>query len=325
MFNLNSINISVALCTYNGGQFLGQQIHSILNQSIPVNEIIICDDKSIDDTIVILEKFNQLYSIVSYHQNEVRLGVLKNFEKVIQLCTGDIIFLCDQDDIWEANKVEKTINYFNSNLNKLAVFSDAELVDDAGISSGKTLWSSIYFSPESDGSFNIFKYLCEYRNVITGACLAFKKEALKHFIPFAAPANILHDEWIGLQLSQHNQLGFINEPLIKYRIHPNQQTNKMWQKSEVDKAKFLSLQSDIAEVDAMYHYRHWKKRTLYINTLNELGISVTKEIANEIKKKRKEALIKLVNQKKAIPRKWQLFKYFVKQQESISAADLIKS
>lgn len=85
--------ISVALCTYNGEKFIHQQIDSILNQSLKVDEIVVCDDGSTDETQNILAKYQNKYpSIFKIHINEKNLRSVKNFEKAISLCSGEIIF-----------------------------------------------------------------------------------------------------------------------------------------------------------------------------------------------------------------------------------------
>jgi len=85
--------ISVALCTYNGERFLGQQLASIKNQSTPVHELVICDDGSTDRTFEIIETFQKSVDFpVILHTNATNLGSSKNFEKCIQACSGDIVF-----------------------------------------------------------------------------------------------------------------------------------------------------------------------------------------------------------------------------------------
>jgi glycosyltransferase involved in cell wall biosynthesis len=95
------MKLSVAMCTYNGAQYIEKQLLSILNQELPINEIVICDDGSNDDTLEKVENIAANYQDVAWKilQNAPQLGVTKNFEKAITLCTGDIIFLSDQDDI----------------------------------------------------------------------------------------------------------------------------------------------------------------------------------------------------------------------------------
>ena len=107
------MKLSVAMCTYNGEQHVNEQLESILKQTMTVDEIIICDDGSTDKTIQIIEQFQMNFpNIITLHRNSFNLGSNKNFEKAITLCSGDYIFLSDQDDIWKINKVEKIIQSF---------------------------------------------------------------------------------------------------------------------------------------------------------------------------------------------------------------------
>ena len=110
------MKISVALCTYNGETFIDQQINSILNQTLKVDEIVVCDDISKDNTIKIIQEYSLKFpDIFKIYINESNIGSVKNFEKAISLCTGEIIFLSDQDDVWELNKVFIFKDYFENN------------------------------------------------------------------------------------------------------------------------------------------------------------------------------------------------------------------
>ncbi|MDO9153719.1 MAG: glycosyltransferase [Paludibacter sp.] len=84
--------ISVALCTYNGEKFIEEQLNSILNQTLPVEEIVICDDGSTDNTLNIINLFEQNNRNIKVFRNKNNLGTIKNFEKAISLTSGDIIF-----------------------------------------------------------------------------------------------------------------------------------------------------------------------------------------------------------------------------------------
>ncbi len=142
------MKISVAMCKYNGAKYLPQQLDSIMQQSLEVDEIVVCNDCSTDTTHEILKnytiKFTYLFKIYS---NETNLGSSKNFEKAMQLASGDLIFFADQDDVWKKEKVKKVKNIFIENPNAIGVFSDAELIDDQGNLHFKelSLWSSVKF------------------------------------------------------------------------------------------------------------------------------------------------------------------------------------
>lgn len=94
------MRISVALCTYNGGKYIAEQLSSILNQNYVIDEIQIGDDGSTDDTIDIINDFKKRHENIFLTLNQRRVGITDNFENTIKRCRGDYICLSDQDDIW---------------------------------------------------------------------------------------------------------------------------------------------------------------------------------------------------------------------------------
>lgn len=106
-----TVKVSVVMCTYNGKQFLRQQMDSILAQSYPLHEIIVQDDQSTDDTWDILESYRQAHpGLVKIHRNVERLGFNRNFHTALMRATGDVIAISDQDDIWFANKISRQVD-----------------------------------------------------------------------------------------------------------------------------------------------------------------------------------------------------------------------
>lgn len=96
---------SVAMCTYNGEKYIKEQLESIIHQTLPPDEIIICDDGSNDHTISAIKETMRVWrGSWMLVQNEKNLGYKKNFQKAISLCQGDIIYLSDQDDVWDLHK-----------------------------------------------------------------------------------------------------------------------------------------------------------------------------------------------------------------------------
>ena len=219
--------LSVALCTYNGESFLQEQLNSILNQSEPIDEIVICDDHSSDATVKIINNYQTKFpEIIKLHINEVSLGPIKNFEKAIGLCNGEIIFLSDQDDVWVKDKVKKITKKFQGNPSLDAVFTNANLINQNGVLLGKTLFKNLNFSLEEQKKWSegkAFKEILYYRNKITGATMAFKKSLFEKVMPFLILKNYWHDAQLGLHAAMENKLDWIDEPLIEYRIHDKQQ------------------------------------------------------------------------------------------------------
>lgn len=219
--------ISVALCVYNGERFLTEQLNSIKNQTLPVNELVVCDDCSTDSTYDIITAFGKEVSFpVRYYKNDKQLGSTKNFEKCLKLCTGDIIFLCDQDDAWLPEKVAKQVAYLNQHPDKMAVFSDGGLMDAQSKPIAGSVWGAVSFDAKAQEQWlsdDAYKLL--YRGyVVTGATLAIRASILSTLTPFPdGIKEMIHDSWMTLILTMNNQIGFINEPLINYRRHASQQ------------------------------------------------------------------------------------------------------
>ncbi|MEA5139322.1 glycosyltransferase family 2 protein [Arcicella rigui] len=217
--------LSIALCTYNGGKFLREQLQSLANQTLLPFEIVITDDCSTDNTEQIVEEFKDVLRI-RFYKNPSPLRVNKNFEKAISLCKGDIIVPCDQDDIWHPEKLSTICRYFKNNPTQLTVFSDAILIDESGNSLGKTFWSVVRFHALQIQQWkNGYAFdLLLHGNRTAGCMMAFRKELLEYTLPF--PTHIpemIHDGWLTIMSAMFNRLGMIEETLISYRQHQFQQ------------------------------------------------------------------------------------------------------
>ena len=121
--------ISVAMATFNGERFLREQLDSIAGQSLLPSELVVTDDSSSPGTLDIVREFRSQVSFpVRIHKNESRLGYRANFFKAFSLCTGDVIALCDQDDVWMPNKLERLSSAFSDDDVLLAIHN-VTLVD----------------------------------------------------------------------------------------------------------------------------------------------------------------------------------------------------
>lgn len=122
------MKISVAMATYNGEQYLIEQLDSIRNQTRKVDEVIICDDRSKDSTVKLIRGYIEKYNLEGWTVsiNEKNLGYADNFYKALNLTTGDYIFLSDQDDIWLEDKVETMIKVMEEHPEIYVLGSDFE-------------------------------------------------------------------------------------------------------------------------------------------------------------------------------------------------------
>ena len=221
------MKISVALCTYNGANYLEEQLLSVLQQTRLPDEIVCCDDGSTDATPEILNRYAKAHPrILSIRINKKQLGARKNFEQAISYTTGDVIFLCDQDDIWHAKKVEKQVAYLQEHPEALGVFCNGDLMDEKGQPLGETMWDALYFEPpirEKVNPGNLLRYILLNGNICTGTALAFRKSALQPALPFFLEYDTWHDHWLALCLAASGALHLLDKILLNYRVHQEQQ------------------------------------------------------------------------------------------------------
>jgi glycosyltransferase involved in cell wall biosynthesis len=215
------MKLSVSMITFQGASYLKAQMDSILGQSVPVHEIIVCDDGSTDGTREILAAYAADNPQIQLHFNEKNLGTVANMQQCLRKTTGDLILLADQDDVWLPTKAEKTLAFFQQNPEADAVFSNADIIDEVGETQfGMTLWDIIGFPSDQ---VDLADFERRVDNVVTGAGLAFKRnqELLEKDIPQIP--GLLHDGWIGLYFAVKNTLKANPERLFQYRSHANQQ------------------------------------------------------------------------------------------------------
>lgn len=286
--------IGVAMCTFNGEKYLKEQLDSILNQTVKVDEIVVCDDKSTDKTLEILEEYSIKYpTVFKIFKNEITLRSVKNFEKAISLTTSDYIFLSDQDDFWKGNKVEKTLSFFDSNPDLDAVFSNANFIDENSKILGNNLWNSIYFNSDLVGYNELFKYIVLKRNVVTGAAFCFKKQVKDYVLPFPVIPQFHHDHWMAFLVSQKNKLGFIIEELISYRLHDKQQVGSSLKESKFKKFKSEVVENYIIENKINFFFKSKISKTLK----NNLEIFKSLQQASATNKTEISTAINLLQQK----------------------------
>jgi glycosyltransferase involved in cell wall biosynthesis len=216
--------ISVALCTYNGQRFVAQQLASLAKQTRAPDELIICDDGSTDQTLQIIHDFIRSAPFpVELHRHSKNLGSTGNFEKAIRACHGDLIALCDQDDYWLPEKLATLEAYLVKNPGAGLAFSDAQLVDLDLVETRTRLRESTLFTRDLERrlvSGDAIQVMLQ-RKVVTGATVLFRAEFRDSFLPI--PASWVHDGWIAFIIALFSELTYVDQPLIQYRQHSDQQ------------------------------------------------------------------------------------------------------
>lgn len=218
------LQLSIAMCTYNGADYVQEQLESIAKQTRLPEELVVCDDGSTDGTLSLLKNFAAHANFpVKIEINSERLGSTQNFAKAINLCIGDIIVLADQDDIWHPHKLVCTESEFLSQPELGGLFSDALLIDATDQSLPGSLWDSVGFTPSRQQMLRQGEGLniLLIGNFVTGATLSFRATWKNLLHPI--PSNWVHDYWIVLLLAAASDLDCKDQPLINYRCHPAQQ------------------------------------------------------------------------------------------------------
>jgi glycosyltransferase involved in cell wall biosynthesis len=216
--------ISIALCTFNGASFLDEQLRSLELQERKPDEVIVCDDVSEDDTWHVVDKFRRRAPFdVKMMRNSQRLGVARNFEAAITHCAGDIIFLCDQDDVWHPKKISTLEATFNEDPSASLIFSDALVVDQQLNTLGYTTWQRFGFTPHYRNAVKNGRALelLVRKNFVTGATTAFRSSLRSVALPI--PPGWVHDEWLALIAAAVGRIAFVDQQLVKYRQHSNNQ------------------------------------------------------------------------------------------------------
>lgn len=220
--------ISVCMATYNGEKYIAEQIKSILPQLEEEDELVVSDDGSTDNTIKILESFNDKRIKIFYHDKKnVKIPFLlssktadkfyfaaRNFENALIKAEGDYIFLSDQDDIWMPNKVKEIIHYLKEDR---LVISDAWIVNSNLEKIDKLSKYRVY---KNGFLINIF-----IKGGAPQGCVCAFTKNIKNFI-LPIPKNVLtHDFWLSLLVELKFNSVYILEPLILHRRHDSTISN----------------------------------------------------------------------------------------------------
>lgn len=207
------MKVSVALAYYDGAEYIKEQLTSILSQLEEQDEVILSVDRALDGSMDMLREWEQKDKRIFITKGPGK-GVIQNFEHAILMCSGDIIFLSDQDDVWLPGKVKRVKRAFHDKA-VMAVLHDAKIVNE---NLEETEPSFFALRGSATG---FFKNL--WKNSYVGCCMAFRKEIVSDILPF--PASIyMHDYWIGATAECLGKVELIEEPLILYRRHSNNVT-----------------------------------------------------------------------------------------------------
>jgi len=207
------MKISIVMATYNGAQYLQEQLDSFVAQTRQPDELVITDDGSSDGTLDITRAFAQTAPFeVRWWQNEHNLGYAQNFNRALSRCTGDLVFLSDQDDVWFPQKIQTVKSVAEQDVHNVVFINDAELTCSDLSKTGLTKLSQIRSAGISYSSF------------IMGCCVAIKGYFLQEVLPIPKYYEA-HDEWIVKLAETLTRKRVILQSLQLYRRHNTTESN----------------------------------------------------------------------------------------------------
>jgi len=229
--------ISVCLATYNGERYIEEQLSSILRQLSSSDEVIVCDDNSTDNTLLILDRLND--DRIKVISNESNLGYIKNFEKAVLNSSGDYIFLSDQDDIWPCHRLELMMSTLSVS-NKKVVCGNIETFS-LDVACREVFKPSLQEKHNRAGWKNVLRMLIGGIPYF-GCCMLIEKKYCFKVFPLLA-SNISHDIQIALKSNIDNEIYHIEDTVIYRREHDTNvtDTNRTFFQKLITRLQWLNL------------------------------------------------------------------------------------
>ena len=212
LLNQSLPKVSVVVCTYNGESFIREQLDSILQQTYPLYEVIVQDDRSTDSTPSIIQEYVTQYpSIIKFYRNKENLFWNQNFYSAILKTTGDLIALCDQDDYWLPDKIECQVKRLCNSNALLTVCShwlwENDVLESMIIKPGSLL--QLFFNPRFSGHLMMFR------------------SAMLDYLRVGIEADMAHDMFLGIVATAYNKIDCTNDLLVKWRCHSSTATKHL--------------------------------------------------------------------------------------------------
>lgn len=265
---------SVAICTYNGEKYIAEQINSIISQSIKPNQIVICDDGSSDDTILIAKSILD-DSGIDYliNINKQRLGITKNFDNCFSLCSNDIIFPCDQDNVWHPEFIESFLLFFQKNPTIVFAYCNG-YVTDKNLKMIKETYTKEQMTIDDKTTFllnSLNKIFAPH-----GHTIAVRKE----FVLRCMPCGFYYDCWFTMCAAAEGSIGAINKNLIDFRRHED--ANSVAEGGGKKKSainRVISVNRESFDDYFVWPYFQYKAYERYLSLYND---KLSDSIKNEI-------------------------------------------
>jgi glycosyltransferase involved in cell wall biosynthesis len=205
---------SVVMAVCNGREFLAAQLDSVISQLQPEDELIIVDDASTDGSAHLCR--SAASQNIRLFTNPQNLGVIASFQRGLSLARHEVVFLCDQDDLWLPGKRAAFMSEFARDSGISVVISDVEVIDRHG-----NLLAPSFMATR--GGFNGTVMGTLWRNRYLGCAMAVRRSLLRVALPF--PKGVpMHDMWLGVVGRVMGRVVYLRTPQLRYRRHGNNAT-----------------------------------------------------------------------------------------------------
>ena len=212
--------VEILLTTFNGSRFIDGLLESLCDQTFGDFTVLTRDDGSSDDTVARMERFSTRLRITRIENpDRTNIGVIKSFERLIERSSAELLFFCDQDDLWNSNKIDRMVEYYLVERSRsmeapLLLFSDLSLIDENDSPGGESFLSV--------NNFNVAAlrdpYYLVFKNPAPGCAIAANRSLATGALPFPQTA-FMHDWWMVIDAALRGRVAFLDEPLVRYRLH----------------------------------------------------------------------------------------------------------
>lgn len=214
-------NIHIVLATYNGARYIREQLDSVLANGREDLTVEVCDDGSTDGTLDIVREYEKKYDFIHLYENGKNLGFAKNFLAGVKRSRSPYVMLCDQDDIWDSDKISRTLEAMkkleekrgNSGESPLLVFTDARNYDsETGEELGTFHQSSHLATAKTDPAHLFMENKCI-------GCTVMVNAAVRSYLETVPDEVRVHDWWLALICSHFGEISYLAETTLQYRQH----------------------------------------------------------------------------------------------------------
>lgn len=252
--------IDIAMATYNGENYIEDQIKSIQNQTYENWCLYISDDGSSDCTTDLIKKCMSVDQRIKLINIERQGGVIKNFEKTLQNTNSDYIVLSDQDDLWPKNRLEILLTEIKSREEKnkdkaILVFTDLELINENGVKINDSFYKINKINPICNMKPNRLLWSC----TVYGCTTIMNRKLLSLALPIPETA-LMHDQWLAFIANRNEGLFYCDYRSIKYRQHANNvvggSSNSFFDKLKKFKKNLKNIKNSIINIKKTIYGNH---------------------------------------------------------------------